>query len=72
MSLKVPEKTGIKAGARFLLWAKVGGDMQLVSVVCKGAPYEKKLKNGGTAFYVDVYGYGVRCSVNIKKLLQAR
>lgn len=70
MSLKVPPKTGIKAGASFLLWTKVGGDMQLVSVMCKGEPYEKKLRNGGTAVYVDVYGYGVRCAVNIKKLRQ--
>jgi hypothetical protein len=42
--------------------------MQLANVACKGEPYPVRLKNGGTAWYVDVYGWGVRESVNIKKL----
>jgi hypothetical protein len=68
MGLKRPAKTGIKAGCRYLLWCKIGGEMQLTSVMCKGAPYAVRLGNGGTATYVDVYGYGVRAAVNIKKL----
>lgn len=67
-SLNTPAKTGIKAGSRFLLWAKVGGEMQLASVVCKGDPYPVQLGNGGTAWYVDVFGWGIRKAVNIKKL----
>lgn len=66
--LKAPVRAGIKAHSKYLLNVKVGGEMQLVSVVCKGAPYAKKLKNGGLAWYVDVYGWGVRRAVNIKKL----
>jgi hypothetical protein len=66
--LKVPAKTGIKVNDRYSIWAKVGGDMQLITVVCKTAPYRRKLRNGGTAWYVDVFGYGVRQSVNVKKL----
>jgi hypothetical protein len=66
--LKVPARTGIFRGAKFLLWTKTGGEMQLANVACKGEPYPVRLKNGGTAWYVDVYGYGVRESVNIKKL----
>jgi hypothetical protein len=42
--------------------------MQLVTVACKGEPYAVRLKNGKSAWYVDVYGYGIRKSVNIKKL----
>lgn len=68
VALKTPRKSGIKAGGRFLLRAKVGGKMQLRTVACKCAPYLKSLNNGGTAWYVDVFGYGVRLSVNVKKL----
>jgi hypothetical protein len=67
-ALKTPCRSGIKAGGRFLLRVKVGGEMQPCTVVCKCAPYSKSLKNGGSAWYVDVFGYGVRQSVNIKKL----
>jgi hypothetical protein len=67
-ALKTPCRSGIKAGGRFLLRAKVGGEMQPRTVVCKCAPYRKSLKNGGTAWYVDVFSYGVRRSVNVKKL----
>jgi hypothetical protein len=67
-SLKCPPRTGIFKGAKFLLWVKVGGEMQLASVACKGTPYPVGLRNGGTAWYVDVYGYGVRASVNVRKL----
>jgi hypothetical protein len=67
-ALNTPCRSGIKAGGRFMLRAKVGGKMQLRTVVSKCAPYRKSIKNGGTAWYVDVFGYGVRRSVNIKKL----
>ena len=66
--MKAPPKTGIFRGARFSLSTKVGGRMQLVQVVCKGKPYERTLGKGKTALYVDVYGYGVNKSVNVKKL----
>lgn len=66
--LKCPDRTGIKPGATFFLWVKIGGEMQLATVVCRGEAYPRTLQNGGIAWYVDVYGYGVRDSVNIKKL----
>ena len=66
--LKVPPKTGIFAGARYLLSVKVGGETQLSSVMCKGGPYVRELGGGRKALYVDVFGYGIKDSVNIKKL----
>lgn len=63
-----PDPTGIKAGDRYSLWVKTGGEMALVMVICRCAPYPVTLGNGGTALYVDVFGYGVRKSVNVKKL----
>ncbi len=63
-----PDTTGIKKGDRFQLWAKVGGDMQLVTVQAKDIPYRK----GKSSIYIDVFGYGVRTSVNVKKLLKAK
>jgi hypothetical protein len=64
-ALFCPDLAGIKKGDRFHLWAKVGGDMQLVSVVATSDPY----KTGPKAIYVDVFGYDYRGSVNVKKLL---
>ncbi len=68
LCLKIPAQTGIFRGAKFLLWVKTGGEMQLVNVACKGEPFQVLLGNGKSAWYVDVYGYGIRKSVNIKKL----
>ncbi|MEZ7197012.1 hypothetical protein [Pseudodesulfovibrio karagichevae] len=70
--MKVPPKTGIFRGARFSLSTKVGGRMQLVQVVCKGEPYERTLGKGKKALYVEVYGYGVRKAVNVKKLQEVQ
>jgi hypothetical protein len=66
--LKVPTKTGIFRGACFSMRAKIGGRMQLVMVRCKGGPYEREIKGGKTALYVDVFGYGVDKAVNITRL----
>lgn len=63
--LKTPDVSGIKRGAFFKLSAKIGGEMQLVSVMAKCEPYQK----GKQSMYVDVFGYGVpRRAVNVKKL----
>jgi len=67
-ALFCPATEGIKKGDRFHMWAKVGGDMQLVSVVAIGEPY----KTGPKATYVDVFGYDYRGSVNVKKLLRGK
>jgi hypothetical protein len=71
MRLEKPDKTGINAGSKFLLRVKRGGEMQLITVTCRGEPYTHAA-HGGTALYVDVFGWGYRGSVNIKKLLEAR
>jgi len=65
---KVPTKTGIFKGARFSLSTKVGGRMQRVMVYCKDGPYLHEMANGKTAWYVEVFGYGVHKRVNIKRL----
>ncbi|NDV20016.1 hypothetical protein GO013_11340 [Pseudodesulfovibrio sp. JC047] len=67
-SLKVPAEIGIFGGARFLIKAKVNGEMLLVNVVCKCKPYNKEFKDGRKARYVNVCGYGLREAVNITKL----
>lgn len=67
-SLKILDETGIFTGARFSLWTSVGGEMQLVSVRCKGGPYWHRDKRGRKWRCVDVFGYGVRKRVSIKKL----
>lgn len=67
-SLKVPGETGIFTGARYSLWTSIGGEMQLASVRCKGAPYWYTDKRGRRWRCVDVFGYGVRKRVSIKKL----
>lgn len=59
-----PDYTGIKKGDRLHLWAKVGGEMQLINVVASGEPYQR----GKKSIYVDVFGYDFRGSVNVKKL----
>jgi len=66
--LKVPARAGIFRGAKFLFSTKIGGRMEQVMVVCKGKPHRHTLKNGKKAWYVDIYGYGVRRAVNITKL----
>ena len=66
--LIIPAESGIIRGARFSMRVKVGGRMQMVTVMCKGSPFEKLLKGGRTAKYVKVFGYGVAGEVNIKKL----
>ncbi len=68
--LKCPAPPGIKRGAWFFVWGKIGGEMQLISVMCKGKPYLVKFRNGKTAHYVDVFGWGISTSVNITKLLE--
>jgi hypothetical protein len=42
--------------------------MEPVTVVCRSKPYTRRFRDGRTAIYVDVFGWGVRESVNIKKL----
>lgn len=59
-----PDWTGIKRGDKLYMWAKVGGEQALVSVVVSRAPY----RTGPKAVYCDVFGYGIRKSVNVKKL----
>ena len=44
--------------------------MQLTTVMCKGEPYKREMGAGRSAWYVDVFGYGVSQPVNIKKLRQ--
>jgi hypothetical protein len=66
--LKTPATTGIFRGACFSLRTKIGGRMQLVMVRCKGQPYEREIKGGKKALYVDVFGYGVDKAVNITRL----
>lgn len=66
--LKVPDETGVFRGVRCSMTAKVGGRMQWVQVMCEGEPYEREIKGGKKALYVDVFGYGVKKSVNIKRL----
>lgn len=64
-----PATAGIKKGDRFQTWAKVGGDMQLVSVIAASDPYRK----GKRATYIEIYGYDIgRRAINIKKLLAAK
>lgn len=65
---KSPDESGIFRGARFSLAVKIGGRMQLVMVRCKGKPYTQTDKRGRKWRVVDVFGYGVRKSVPIKKL----
>lgn len=66
--LRTPVRDSIDAGKKYLIWTKVAGEMQLVTVTAKDRPYPRRLRNGGTAFYVDVWGYGIRKAVNVKKL----
>jgi len=63
-----PDPAGIKKGDSFLYWAKVGGEQQLSNVRVTRGPYTK----GKTAQYVDVFGYGIRKAVNVKKLLRLK
>lgn len=70
-TLIVPPETGIFRGARFSMTAKIGGKMEMVMVLCKGKPYEREIKGGKKALYVDVFGYGVNKAVNIKRLRTA-
>jgi len=49
-------------------WAKVGGVMKLVTVRIRGKPYPRVFEDGREATYANVYTYGYRGCVNIKKL----
>lgn len=59
-----PDWKGIKKGDKLLLWVKIGGEQVLSSVTVSREPY----RTGPKAIYCDVFGYGVRKSVNVKKL----
>jgi len=53
-----------KKGGRFLLWTKIGGEQHLATVMALSNPYPK----GKKSTYIDVFGVGVRKSVNVLKL----
>lgn len=53
---------------KYLMWYKVGEDMKLVDVMTSSQPYKKEFEDGRVSTYVDVFGYGVKDSVNVKKL----
>lgn len=61
-----PDQSGIKVGDKVYLRTKIGGEMQLAEVIIKRAPYHPDNRK---YLYVDVFGYGIRESVNVTKLL---
>jgi len=66
--LKVPDRTGIVRGARYSMSVKIGGKMELVSVMCKGTPRQRKLRDGKKVWVVDVFGFGISGPVWVTSL----
>lgn len=64
-----PDPTGIKVGDRLLMYVKIGGEMELTEVWIRRAPYHPDKRK---YLYVDVYGWGIRKSVNVTKLLKRK
>lgn len=67
--IRRPHLKDVAPQSRFLCSMKVGCDMSLVSVICKGAPYQASYGKNRVAWYVDVYGYGINQAILVKKLI---
>jgi hypothetical protein len=56
---------------RYQYWAKVGCDMELITVQVKRI-YHAPYGNGRTSLYADVFGYGFKGSVQVSKLKELK
>lgn len=61
--LKRPDLSTIEVNKKYLLWVKIGGEYQLKDVQVKDIRQTSR-----NAYEVDVFGYGFRKTVSIKKL----
>lgn len=61
-----PDPKGLKNGDRLYIHHKIGGDYAFVNIMLKSDPYPKGPKS--KTILVDIFGYGISESVNVKKL----
>lgn len=62
-ALKCPDLHTIFTGNKYFLWVKLGGELKLKDVMVT-AVYQ----TGKKSHHADVFGYGFRRTVNVKKL----
>lgn len=62
-ALKCPDLHTIFTGNKYFLWVKLGGEFKLKDVMVTAV-----YKTGKKSHHADVFGYGFRRTVNVKKL----